>query len=210
MSRDLNSNLISQITSSDFRPFFAVEALFASSTLRLWTGLGPITISGNEYTGAGTLLSIGQLEETSEIAVRGLDFTLSGIPSDLLSLALSEPYQGRPLTLYFGITDLQTTFILKEDGGFVLLESGDNLLDEEDIGDGTPAQMFRGFLDTMTIQEGADTATISVTVENRLIDLERSRVLRYTDQSQKARFPDDKGFAFVEDLQDKTIQWGRK
>ena len=61
----------------------------------------------------------------------------------------------------------------------------------------------------MVIEEGADTSTITVSVESKLIDLERARTLRYTDESQKARFPNDKGFQYVNDLQDKKFNWGR-
>ena len=206
MSRDLNSDLITQITSAAFRPFFAIQATLDSTNLRLWTGLGDLSISGITYTGVGEFLSIGDLEEASDISVKGLTLTLSGIPSDLVSLALNTPYQGRELTMYFGVTDLQRVFLLQENGSFLMLETGDRITVGDDD---APAQMFRGFIDTMTIEEGAESASISVSVENRLIDLERIRVFRYTDQSQKAVHPGDKGLEFVEDLQDKTFNWGR-
>jgi len=61
----------------------------------------------------------------------------------------------------------------------------------------------------MNIDEGAETSTIALSVESKLIDLERGRVFRYTDANQKSRYPDDKGFEFVEDLQDKRFSWGR-
>lgn len=206
MSRDLNSDLITQITSGAFRPFFAINATLDSTDLRLWTGLGDLSISGATYTGVGEFLSISDLEEASDISVKGLTLTLSGIPSDLISLALNTPYQGRELSMFFGVTDLQRVFLLQESGSFLLLETDDRIIVGDDD---APAQMFRGFIDTMTIEEGAETATIGVSVENRLIDLERVRVFRYTDQSQKAIHPNDKGFEFVEDLQDKTFNWGR-
>jgi len=61
----------------------------------------------------------------------------------------------------------------------------------------------------MNIDEGPETATIAISIESRLIDLERARTLRFTDQSQKSRFPNDRGLEFVEDLQDKQFNWGR-
>ena len=206
MSRDLNSDLIAQITSEAFRPFFAINATLESTTLRLWTGIGDLSISGVTYTGVGTFLSVGELEESASISAKGLELTLSGIPSDLLSLALNTPYQGRELTMLFGVTDLQRVFLLKEGGGFLLLENDGRIIVGDDD---APAQMFRGYIDTMNIQEGAETSSIAVSVESRLIDLERVRVRRYTDQLQKALFAGDKGLEFVEDLQDKTFNWGR-
>ena len=206
MGRDLDSDLIAQITSPAFRPFFAINATLDSTTLRLWTGVGDLSISGVVYSGVGEFLAIGDIEEASDISVKGLTLSLSGIPSDLISLALNTPYQGRELTMLFGVTDLQRVFLLQENGSFLLLETADRFITGDDS---APAQLFKGFIDTMVIEEATETATISVTVENRLIDLERQRVFRYTDQSQKAIHPNDKGFEFVEDLQDKTFNWGR-
>ena len=48
-----------------------------------------------------------------------------------------------------------------------------------------------------------------MTVESRLIDLERARDWRYTSENQKSLYPNDKGLDFVVDLQDMPIAWGR-
>jgi hypothetical protein len=61
----------------------------------------------------------------------------------------------------------------------------------------------------MNISEESSTATISVTVENVLIKLERPVVRRFTNEDQKSRFPSDKGLEYVASLQDKEIFWGR-
>ena len=61
----------------------------------------------------------------------------------------------------------------------------------------------------MNIQDGADTATIELKVENKLVDLERARVARFTSGYQKSVYPNDKGLDFVESLQDREIFWGR-
>jgi hypothetical protein len=71
------------------------------------------------------------------------------------------------------------------------------------------SQIFSGYLDQMTIDEQADTATIAVTIESKLIDLERVRTYNYTSATQKAIYPDDLGFDFVESLQGRTYNWGR-
>jgi len=61
----------------------------------------------------------------------------------------------------------------------------------------------------MNISESADEAAIELTIENRLIDLERPRIARYTSAYQKSVYVGDLGLDFVEDLQDKEIVWGR-
>jgi hypothetical protein len=65
-------------------------------------------------------------------------------------------------------------------------------------------------MDQMNIDDGPETSTIELKVENRLIDLERARVARYTSGYQKSVYPNDSGLDFIEDLQDKQIPWGRK
>jgi hypothetical protein len=72
-----------------------------------------------------------------------------------------------------------------------------------------PIVVFSGFMDTMVINDGGETATIQVTVENRLIEFERTRVRRYTAEDQKIDFPTDKGLEFVAEMEEKEIVWGR-
>jgi len=187
MSRDLPQELITSINQGVVHPFFAVELKFdGDKVLRLWTGVGTLVRDdGTEWSGSGSLLEVSSVEETAEMAVKGATLTLSGVPSEVLSLALSEPYQGRVCNLYFG-----TLLDGAIDTGF------------------TP--IFSGYMDQMDIEDGPDTATVILKVENKLIDLERARVSRYTSGYQKSIYPNDLGLDFVEDLQDKKISWGSK
>ena len=188
MSRDLTSATITNISEATVYPFFAIELNFDSEILRLWTGQGTLTLPDTtQWIGTGTLLDISAIEETAEMAVRGATLTLSGVPSEILSLALSEPYQGRVCNIYFG------TF------------TGGDLTTAPSNFD----QIFSGYMDQMNIQDGAETATIELKVENKLVDLERARVARFTSGYQKSIYPSDKGFDFVESLQDREIFWGR-
>lgn len=183
-TRDLTTVLSNALDDEVIKPFFAVQFDFDSGPLRVWTGVGEATIDGATYTGTGNLLAISSVEETAEMAVRGATLTMTGIPSSLLSLALQEPYQGRVCTIYFGVIDGSTYSSL--------------------------TQLFVGYMDEMNIDEGADFATIEMKVENKLIDLERARVRRFSSGYQKTKYPGDRGLDFVEDLQDKEIVWGRK
>jgi len=64
-------------------------------------------------------------------------------------------------------------------------------------------------MDTMIIAENAEYSTITVSVENKLIAFERSKIRRYTAEDQKIEHPTDKGFEFVAKIQEKEIIWGR-
>jgi len=208
MSRTLSDGIVSVLTAEAIQPFFAVRLFFDTQTLNFWTGLGELTVNDVTYTGTGQLLQISQLQETAEISAKGATITLSGIPSNLISLALSEPYQGRVCEIYFGAIDANRVYLQDEDGNYILNEDSSRI----DISTGDPndiVQVFSGYMDQMNIDEGAETSTIGLAIESKLIDLERPRVFRYTDANQKSRFPTDKGFEFVEDLQDKRFNWGR-
>jgi len=206
MSRDLATDIIDALDDDVIYPFFAIELLFdGDNTLRLWTGLGTLTHNSQEWVGTGTLLNISTVEEASEIAVKGATVTLSGIPSSVISLALSQPYQGRVCNLYFGMFTVNR--LLQQSSDFILLQNGSKVLLETD--QTSISNIFSGYMDQMNILETPSTSTIELVVENRLIDLQRARIARFTSEYQKSLYPTDLGLDFVEDLQDKDISWGR-
>lgn len=222
MSRTLSSGVEVNIEDDVIYPFFAVELLFDAGqftaadgtvndrVLRFWTGFGTLTYEDQDYYGTGNLLNVSAIEETVEMSARGATLTLNGVPSEVISLALSEQYQGRPCNIYFGMfqkghlerevsTEEAKAYITLQDGGLILLEGQRTSLTE----------VFTGYMDQMNIQEGAETSSIELKVENKLIDLERPRVGRFTSEYQKSVYPSDKGFDFVESLQDLKLVWGR-
>jgi len=207
MSRELDIGTLQNIEEDVVRPFFAVELKFDDAqVIRMWTGQGTLVLpDGTNWVGLGTLLEVSNVEETAEIAVKGATLTLSSVPQEILSLALSEPYQGRVCNIYFGTFSLgrlllQSDFyILQQDGSRINLQTGEAGFNE----------IFSGYMDQMNIEETAETSTIQLTVENKLVDLERARVARYTSGYQKSTYSGDLGFDFVEDLQDKPVLWGR-
>lgn len=208
MSRDLDSSTIDAISEDVVHPFFAVELKFdGDEVLRMWTGHGTLVLAdGTEWVGTGNLLNISSIEETAEMAVKGATLSLSGVPSELLTLALSEPYQGRVCNIYFGT--FSTGSLLEETGNYILLQDGSRITLES--GEKGFNQLFSGYMDQMNIDDGGDSSTIELKVENRLVDLERARVSRYTKFYQQSIYPDDEGLNFVEDLQTRKVPWGKK
>ena len=207
MSRDLDPRTTQAISQEVVHPFFAVELKFdGDETLRMWTGHGTLVLDdGTQWVGTGNLLCISSVEETAEMAVKGATITLSGVSSEVLSLALSEPYQGRVCNIYFGT--FAKGSLLKESASYILLQDGSRI--NLEAGERGFNQLFSGYMDQMNIDDGPETSTIELKVENRLIDLERARVSRYTKFYQQSVYPDDKGFDFVEDLQTRKVPWGR-
>lgn len=181
MTRTTPSSLLTALSQDNVLPFYAVEFDFDTAPVRFWTGYGERTIGGNTYLGAGSLLGISGLEEANDLSAKGVTLQLSGVPADLVSLALQEPYQRRACTIYFGTTD--TT---------------------------TPIEVFSGLMDVMTIEDSGDSSIISLTVESKLVRLEKASNRRYTEENQRSRHPTDTFFRYVTALQDRDIVWGRE
>ena len=197
MSRIVPSALVTALGNAQIEPFFAIEMMFDTRTitfngesidvgpLRLWSGMYDKTInvqgSDQTFTGTGGLLSIGGLEETGDLSAKSVTLTLSGIPSTIISLALQEPYQRRACRIYFGVESVSDV-----------------------------VEIFTGKMNTMRILDSEDTATIELTVESKLVELERSSNWRYNDENHQSRNSGDSFFSYVQSIQDAQIPWGRK
>ena len=186
MARTIGSTFSTQLSSSQTRPFYAVEFLY-TQPLRMWTGYGEFTILSQDYLGLGNLMTISQLSESADIKANGINIRVNGLDTSILSQGFNETQQGVIVNVYFGV--LTTT------------SNAQAIVD-------TPYQIFSGTVDTVSISEDGQTSVIDYSIESKLISLEKALDFRYTDQDQKFFFPNDKGLEFVDDLQDKTIDWG--
>lgn len=83
-------------------PAIFYEGQFADGWLRLWSGLGEIEWGGRVWTGAGTLLGFGAVEETLQTVAKGGTVDLSAVPLDVMQLALAQAVQGAPGRVYLG------------------------------------------------------------------------------------------------------------
>jgi hypothetical protein len=148
-----------------------VEMLL-SAPLRLNTSAMTIAWNGNDWAGAGSLGAIDEVKDgTGEVA--GLRFSLSGVPTTLLSVALQEPIRNKPCTVWLGVLDPATHAVLDA------------------------LQIWAGTLDTMPITQQGDTCTISVTAEHPGVNFARPKPLRYTDADQQRLYPGDTCLRFV-------------
>jgi hypothetical protein len=181
MSRTLPAGMISTLSGDTITIFYAVELMFDSGAFRMWTGYGDKTINGETYVGGGTLLNIEGITEVADLTASGITLSLVGIPATMLSLALTEPYQGREARVYFGVEGVTDAL-----------------------------EVFSGLMDVMTIEHSGESVRVSLSVESKLVTLQRPNVRRYTSANHKLRYPTDTFFDYVTDLQDKEVVWGRK
>jgi hypothetical protein len=177
--------MLAQLTAANIKPVLFLKMQFNTGPIFVWSGIGTLNWNGQQWIGLGQLGTISAVEESSELAAVNVTFTLTGIPQDLIQDALNEVRQGNPVQLWFGT-----------------LGDDNNVLAD-------PLQIFAGRMDTPTIDEGAATSTISISVENRLIDLNRARERRYTNQDQQIDHPGDLGFQYVQFIQTWNGTWGK-
>jgi len=190
MARSITTAFKNAIKSSVVRPFLAVELEFSTGTLRFWNGYGDLTMtaggSSNTFTGLGDLLGVSPISESDQIEAIGASLSLTGIKSSFISTALTGNYTNRNASIFFGVFDTSKNVI-------------------SDV-----YTLFKGKMDIMKIDEGSESATITLNLENRLIALDRPLNRRFTHEDQQERFSGDLGLEFVPDLQDKEIIWGKK
>jgi hypothetical protein len=120
------------------------------------------------------------------VAAKNVTLTLSGVPNDILGYALTDIQRGLSAQIYFGLFDTDGKTIIPN-----------------------PVLAYSGRVDQPKITDGGDTCTISVNVENPLVDMNRPVDRRYTDADQQRDFPGDLGCSFVNSIQNFVSYFGQ-
>ena len=190
MARSITTAFNNALKSQIVTPIIATELEFSDGTLRFWNGYGNITMtaggSSKTFTGLGDFLGISPISESSTLQMSGVTLSMSGIKSSLISTALSAQYTNRNGAIYLGMYDTSRNVIA-------------------DV-----YTVFKGTMDVLNISEQGNTATITLNIESRLISFDLPVDRKYTLEDQQVDFPNDVGFEFIPDLQDKEITWGKE
>jgi len=160
--------------------FWLVKMELTSGNLFLTSLDFDVVISGDTYTGMRGLGNISQIEE-SDNGATGISLSLAGVTESHIAEVLNENIQGRKVTVKMGVLNTSTEP--------PLLAIDDNV--------------WQGFLDTQNYNEGQ--STIVVTAENRLIEWDKPRLLRFSNQDLKRVRPDDNFFKYADTMANKEI-----
>jgi len=183
MAHSLTSGMLAQTLAGSCRPIIFCEVDTAGGNVYMWNGYGNFSWNGQVWIGGGNLVDIGSVTEQNKVLATGCTLKLSGIDVALIAVALEDLQRYLPAKLWLGAID--DTFSLVN----------------------TPYQFLNGRVDTATIEQTGKTATITVSVESRLVAMRYPRSRRYTDLDQRLEHPNDGGFSFVDTIQDATINW---
>ena len=182
--RSLSGDMVTEVTTAQLSPILLASLNF-STPVYLWNGYGNLIYNSTTYLGLGTFGTISPVQETTDLAARGISMKLSGVPTASVAIALTENYQGRECSIMFGA--------LSPTAGTLI---------------STPITIFSGRMDVMQITDDGQSAEIMVSAESKLMDFKRPRELRYTDEEQQQLYAGDVGLEFVNDIQEKAIYWG--
>jgi hypothetical protein len=184
-SRDLTSAMASAIPEQLIQVALLADMEFDSGTVYAWTGIGDLSYNSQTYQGVGHFGSISPVSESTDLTANGVTLTLSGVPSALLSAVLGSVTHNNEVTLRLALIDSNGALVVD------------------------PYILFKGLMDIPSISDTGETSIIQIQVENRLIDLQRKREIRYTNEAQLALYTGDVGLEYVASLQDKEINWGK-
>jgi len=192
-SRNLTAAVKTELSASALRYRWLVDLEFKGTpdfTVYLWNGIGDITFNSNVYQGNGWLQKVTTPAEDGESTAHGIDIIMTGIPQTILSAILSNVSQSKRARVRLAFLD---------SSGFII---------------GDPYLVFEGNIDVPEIIESSDEPQIRFAIENDLIDLDRARDFRFTDESQKAAIFEsgvtDKGFEYVAGMEDWEGYWGKR
>lgn len=211
MPRTISSGFAQAINSRETQPALFFEIHFVSGPVYIWSGYQSIDWNGHTWLGAGGLVNVSTIEESSTVEAKGITISMSGISTDFLSDILLEFQVGLPAIVYLGFFDTTGT---ESGGGY-----GSGGYGEGGYGSGAgggigslipdPVISWSGRTDQPTIEMDGTTATISVNCENRFVEMNVAVDRRYTNEDQQLDFPGDRGMEFVNSIQDVRIFWGQ-
>lgn len=163
--------------------FVAIAMVFASGTVRAWSGVGDLSFGGNTYAGVGDFGSVSAHDEQLSLVANSKIFRLSGVDPAIVAESDFDSSFGRSVTEYIGF-----------------ITAAGQLL-------ATPEINWEGRIDSCRRVDGAS-PVIEVTAEFRLIVIDSADGWRYTHEHQQQFFPGDFGLQYVGTIETSQILWG--
>jgi hypothetical protein len=150
---------------------------------RFWSGTGVLQYDGKSWIGAGKLISISAIKETSNLQANGLKLSLSGIDAIASSQLNFGDFRSKRCNVSLGYSDPDLTNIQS-------------------------VPIFSGFVDRPVSQDDGRTSSILIEVESELLDFKRVKRRMRTNEDQQLIYAGDRGLEYVLRLQNKDISWG--
>jgi hypothetical protein len=162
---------------------------FVDAPTYLWQGVGVITAGGNEWTGSGKFLTMGELEQPLKGQAPSITVTLSGVDASIVAQSIDsvDKVRDRAFITYDQYYDADA-------------------LNWTPLDD--PVQYAAFTMKNVSFKRvGPQQRSISVACEGPFYRRGVRKYGLYTDRDQQGRFPGDRGLEFIPTLVDKTTKW---
>ena len=140
--------------------------------------------SSQTYNADGTLIGLSQVPESNTPIKNSIELFFSAVDQSIVSTCLNNDVLGIDIKVYRGVV------------------SGTGCIAD-------PFLLFHGSLSDFQIEDGGNSATISISATNHFGNFEKINGRSSSDNSQQRVFSGDKGFEFSA-LTVRDIKWGRK
>lgn len=181
MPRGLTTNQKAAIAArvSSLSYFVHLDLASPAADIRVWNGVGPLTIGADTWSGVGELGVIDGIAGDRTLKAQQITLALVGVPGDSLSTGViaetrSVRYQGRPLNIYLGIMHPDTGALI------------DSLV-----------PIWAGFADVLSFSLGSS-STVALTGSHFDTHMRRTNGFNMSTVSHNARFglPDNTDLFF--------------
>jgi hypothetical protein len=184
MTRTVDAATITALQGDSFN-FATLIKIDFSTVLRITDWDRDITALSATWSSSSHILSFGSSSETTDLAVNGIEITLSGVEQSYISIFLSQNYVDVPIKLYRAV------------------------LNDSDAVVGAPILVFDGFITSFSIDDTANKSEISIVTASHWADFEKLNGRKTNHNSQQLHFAGDNGFEYAA----KTVtdlRWGRE
>lgn len=167
----------------DFFEVILLDPAGAEVPIRRWTGLGDLVWGGKTWSGAGDLIRVGGVP--SGVGEEPADTNVAfGADAAMIAMAQSHRTQGRVFRVWRGW--------LAEDGSLI-----------------APVMIGSYLLDDINLRLDGQSREMRVNLRDRLAELDRPRMLRWTPEQQALIDPTDTGLDQISQMDALTIDVAR-
>jgi len=187
MSRSLTTAVKNALATNDIRPIHLITIGFdtpVNLTDCSFSLTSSVSGSSVTYSASDFILGVSNFTEEVDITKSSLVLTLSGADQTFISTILNEPVINDEVTIYRGF-----------------LTSG-NILTTD------PFLLYKGNIETFTINESAKESSVNLTIVSHWADFEKKNGRKTNNTSQQRFFSTDVGMDFASQTV-LDIKWGR-
>ena len=183
MPRGLSASFEAALSDEVLVPVITAYLAFENDPVLAWSGLGNLVVDGVTYEGVGGAFALEPFRDTSDTRITSLKCQLGFVQADYLP-------------------DLEVTSWEEREAIFQVV-----MLDPTDLSVIDTTEVFRGEMDTLSVEVGEKDSTLTLTIVNEMVKLKQIWGASYSvADSLAGANPLDTGMRFLPGIQGKKIQ----